>query len=103
MDQDSLEARAPEFWPLAGPSLVGTAVETIGPALELLGLGGPEKCFLTRIPFVGKESWSAREGKTSDVTLVGKCQNFGVNRKDRDRGRISHDLTWWCIMAGTET
>ena len=56
MDRDSLEARAPEFWPLAGPSLVGTAVETIGLALKLLGPGGPEKLFLTRIPSAGKES-----------------------------------------------
>ena len=55
-DRESLEARAPEFWPLAGPSLVGTAIEAIGPALELLGPGGPEKWFLTRIPSVGKES-----------------------------------------------
>ena len=52
----SLEACAPQFWLLVGPSLVGTVVETIGPALELLGLGGPEKCFLTYIPSMGKES-----------------------------------------------
>ena len=83
----------PEFRPLMGPSLVGMAVETVGPALELLGPGGPEKSFLTRIPSVGKESWSAQEGKMSGVILVGK---------DRDRGRISRDVTWWCIMAGTE-
>ena len=56
MDRDSPEARAPEFWPLAVPALVGTAAETIGPALELLGPGGPEKRFLTHIPSVGKES-----------------------------------------------
>ena len=77
-----------------GPSLVGTAVETVGPALELLGLGGLEKSFLTRIPSVGKESWSARECETSSAILVGK---------DWDRGRISRDVTWWCIMAGSET
>ena len=93
-DRDSLEARAPEFWPLAGPSLIGTAVETIGPTLKLLGLGGPEKCFLTHTPSVGKESWSAQKGETSGVTLVGK---------DRDRGRISRDMMWWCIVAGSET
>ena len=93
MDQDSLEARAPKFWPLMGPSLVLMAVETIRPALKLLGLGRPEKCFLTRIPSAGKESLSAREGETSGVTLVGK---------DRDRGRISRDMTWWCIVVGTE-
>ena len=93
MERDSLEARAPEFWPLAGPSLVGTAVETIGQALKLLGLGRPEKCFLTRIPSVGKESWSAQKGKMSGVTLVGK---------DRDHGRISRDMTWWCIVVGME-
>ena len=93
-DRGSLEARAPEFWPLTGPSLVGTAVETVGPALELLGPCGLEKCFLTRIPSVGKESWSAQEGKMSGVILVGK---------DRDRGRISRDVTWGCIVAGSET
>ena len=84
----------PEFWLFIGPSLVGTIVENIGPALELLGPGGPEKCFLTHIPSVGKESGSVREGKTSGVTLVGK---------DRDRGRISRDVMWWCIVVGTET
>ena len=56
MDQDSLEARAPEFWPLTGPSFVGMAVESIGPTLKLLGLGGLEKRSLTRIPSTGKES-----------------------------------------------
>ena len=55
-DRGSLGARAPEFWPLMGPSLVGTAVETIGPALELLGLGRLEKWFVTRIPSMGTES-----------------------------------------------
>ena len=84
-DRDSLEARVHEFWPLTGPSLVGTAVETIGSALELLGPGGPEKCFLTHIPSVGKESWFAREGETSGTTLVAK---------DRDWGCISHVVTW---------
>ena len=62
----------PEFWPLMGPSLVGTTVETVGLALELLGLGGLEKSFLTHIPSAGKESWSTQEGKTSGTTLVGK-------------------------------
>ena len=56
MDRDSLEVCVPEFWPLTGPSLVGMAVETIGPALELLGSGELEKWFLTRIPSAGKES-----------------------------------------------
>ena len=51
-----LEVRVPEFWPLTGPSLIGTAIKTIGPALELLGPGGLEKWFLTRIPSVVKES-----------------------------------------------
>ena len=69
-----------------GPSFIGMAVEIIGPALKLLGLGGPEKRFLTRIPSVGKESWFAREGETSGVTLVGK---------DRDWGRISRVVMWW--------
>ena len=43
MDRDSLEACEPKFWPLVGPSLIGTAIETVGLALELLGLGGLEK------------------------------------------------------------
>ena len=69
-------------------------VETIdGPALELLGLGGPEERFLTRISSAGKESWSAREGETSGVSSEGK---------DRDCGRISRVVTWWQIMVGTE-
>ena len=55
-DRDSFEARAPEFWPLTGLSLFGTAVEIIGPALKLLGPGRLEKCFLTHIPSTGKES-----------------------------------------------
>ena len=42
-DRGSLEACAPEFWPFAGPSLVGMAIKTVGQALELLGPGGPEK------------------------------------------------------------
>ena len=67
-------------------------VKTIdGPALELLGPGGPEKHFFTRIPFVGKESRSIRGGETSGASLEGK---------DRDCGCISHDVTWWCIMVG---
>ena len=77
-----------------GPSLVGTTIETIGTTLEFLGPGGLEKFFLTRIPSVGKESWFAQEGETFGVILVGK---------DRDHGRISHDVTWWCIVAGSET
>ena len=37
----------------------GMAIESVdGLALELLGLGGPKKRFLTHIPFAGKESWS---------------------------------------------
>ena len=94
MDRDSLEARAPDFWPLVGPSFVGTAVQIIGLALELLGPGGPEKRFLTRIPSTGKESWSVRGGETSDASLVGK---------DRDCGRISRDVMWWRIKVGAET
>ena len=93
MDRGSLEACAPEFWPLVGPSLVGTAVETVGPALELLGPGGPKKSFLTRIPSVGKESWSAWEGEMASAILVGK---------DRDRGRISRDMMWRCVVIGSE-
>ena len=70
------------------------AVKTIdGPALELLGLGGPEECFLTHIPFAGKESWSARGGEISGVPLEGK---------DRDWGRISCIMMWWRIMVGME-
>ena len=44
----------PEFWPLTGPSLVGMSIEIIGLALELLGLGGPEKCFFDPYPLCGK-------------------------------------------------
>jgi hypothetical protein len=38
-----------------GPSLIGIAVETVRPALELLGPGGLEKSFLTRIPSMEKK------------------------------------------------
>ena len=69
-------------------------VETAdGLALELLGPGGLDERFLTLISSAGKESWSAREGKTSGATLVGK---------DRDWGCISHVVTWWRIVAGAE-
>ena len=44
----------PEFWPLMGPSLIGTAVETIRPALELLGPGEPEKRHFDPYPLCGK-------------------------------------------------
>ena len=84
----------PELWLLVGPSLVGTAIETIGLALELLGLGRQEKSFLTISPLWEKCPGLPREGKTSGVILVGKY---------RDRGRISHDVTRWCIVAGSET
>ena len=76
-----------------GPSLVGTTIETIGTTLEFLGPGGLEKFFLTRIPSVGKESWFAQEGETSGTILVGK---------DRDRGRISRDVTRRCVIVGSK-
>ena len=44
----------PEFWPLMGPSLVGMAIETVGLALELLGLGGPEKKLFDPCPLCEK-------------------------------------------------
>ena len=44
----------PEFWPLMGPSLVGMAIETVGLALELLGLGGPEKKLFEPYSLYGK-------------------------------------------------
>jgi len=50
----SLEACVPEFCPLVGPSLVGMAVETVGPALELLGLGGPDKKLFDPYSLYGK-------------------------------------------------
>ena len=37
-----------------GPSLVGMAVETVGPALELLGLTRPEKKLFDPYPLYGK-------------------------------------------------
>ena len=54
MDRDSLEARVLEFWSLMGPSFIRTAVEIIGPALELLGPSGPEKMLFDSYPFCGK-------------------------------------------------
>ena len=64
-----------------------------GPALELLGLGGLEECFLTCIPFAGKESWSTQGGKPFGAPSEGK---------DRDCGRISYNMMWWQIVAGVE-
>ena len=52
--QGSLEACVPEFWSLVGPSLVGTAIKTVGPTLGLLGLGGPEKKLFDPYPLYGK-------------------------------------------------
>ena len=73
---------------------LGTVVEIVdGPALKLLGPGGLEERFLTRISSAGKESWYARGGETSGAFSEGK---------DRDCGRISHDVTWWRIVAGAE-
>ena len=67
-----------------GPSLVGTAVETVGLALGLLGLGGLEKKLFDLCHLCGKRVWPAWEGEPSGVVLVGK---------DRDRGRVSGDVT----------
>ena len=80
MGQDSYEACAPKFWPIVGPSFIIRVpwddVKTVdGLALELLGPSGPEERFFDLYPFAGKESWSAREGETSDATLVGKDTN----------------------------
>ena len=62
-------------------------VETAdGLALKLLGPARPEERFLDLYLFAGKESWSTRGGKTSSVPL---------EEKDRDCGRISHDVMWW--------
>jgi len=48
---------------------------------------------LTHIPFVGKESWSAREGETPGTSSEGK---------DRDCGHISRGVTWRRIVAGAK-
>ena len=48
-------------------------IETIdGLALELLGLGGLEERFLTRISSAGKESWTTREGENVRGVFGGK-------------------------------
>ena len=75
------------------PSLVWMAVETVGPALGLLGLGGPEKKLFDPYPLYGKRVWSAWEGEPSGVILVGK---------DRDRGCVSHDVKRRCVVVGSE-
>ena len=74
--------------------LLGWPSRLLGRPLDSWAQAGQRRSFLTRIPSVGKESWSAQEGETFGVILVGK---------DRDHGRISHDVTWWCIVAGSET
>ena len=67
-----------------GPTLVGMAIETVGPALGLLGLGGPGKKLFDPYPFYGKRVWSAWDGEPSGVILVGK---------DKDHGCVSRDVT----------
>ena len=76
-----------------GPSLVGTAVKTVGPTLGLLGLGRPEKKLFGPCPLCGKRVRSAWEGEPFDTILVGK---------DRDRGRVSRDVTRRCVVVGSE-
>jgi len=73
----------PELWPLVGPSLVGTAVKTVGSAFGLLGPGRLEKKLFDPYPLGGKRVRSAWEGEPSGAILVGK---------DRDCGCISRDM-----------
>ena len=76
-----------------GPSLVGMAVETVGPAFGLLGPGGLEKKLFDPCPLCAKRVQSAWEGELSGVILVGK---------DRDRGCISRYMTRRCVVVGSE-
>ena len=77
----------------AHPSL-GWPSRLSGQPLDFLGPYGPKKKFSDPYPLCGKRVRSAWESEPSDAILVGK---------DRDRGRISHDMTWWRIVAGSET
>ena len=90
MDRGPTDARVPESWSLMGPSIVGTAIKTIGPALALLGLGGLEKKLFDPYPLCGKRVQSAWEGEPSSTILVGK---------DRDHGRVSRDVTRRCVVG----
>jgi len=90
VDQGSTNACVPESWSLVGPSLIGTAIETMGLALGLLGLGGLKKKFFDLCPLYGKRVWSTWEGEPSGAILVGK---------DRDHGRVSRDVTRRCVVG----
>ena len=93
MGRGPTDARVPESWSLAGPSLVGTAVETVGLTLGLLGLNRLEGRFSDPCPLYGKRVQSAREDEPFDAILVGE---------DRDRWRVSRDVTWRCVVASSE-
>jgi len=76
----------------AHPSL-GWPSRPLGQPLGLLGLGGPDKKLFDPYPLCGKRVWSAWEGEPFGAILVGK---------DRDRGRVSRDMTRRCVVAGSE-
>ena len=74
------------------PSL-GWPSRLLGRPLGFLGPYRPEGKFSDPCPLCGKRVRSAREDEPSGTILVGK---------DRDRWRVSHDVTRRCVMAGSE-
>ena len=62
-------------------------VEMVGPTLVFLGLDGPERNFFWPTFLLLEKSPVARGGEPFSVISVGA---------DRDRGRVSHDMTRRC-------
>ena len=73
--------------------LLGWSLRPLGQSVDVPGPGGPEKKLFDPYPLCGKRVRSAWEGELSGTILVGK---------DRDRGPVSHDVTWRCVVAGSE-
>ena len=78
--------------PRACPSL-GWPSRLLGQPLGFLGPHGSEKRFSGPYPLRGERVRSAREGEPSGAILVGK---------DRHRRRVSRDVMWRHVMAGSE-
>ena len=99
--QDARGARAPRYWPLAGPSLSIPYSKGAQSGCRIrrwanLPTYGPRRAvevFLTHIPLTCDESWPIMRGETSNEFFEGT---------DRDCMRTSRGETLWLIMAGAE-
>ena len=73
---------------LAGPSLIGTALGLRGPKWV-----GEKKTLWPIFPWWEESPGPPGEGEPLGVTFVGR---------DRDRVRVSRDVTRRCVVAGSE-